>query len=187
MPYFSKIIVFSPGKFDLRLTETGTTDAATGFKLERPKLLAVLAHELGHFKLKHLTRRLVLVMVGLFAMFFALSVMRRLDGLYSGLGFARVTSHAALVVFSLMVSEALAPIGWLGRIFSRRDERAADRFAVDATGNADDLKEALIALNKQNLSRPGSHPLYRHYHNSHPALKDRLKAIDAFAKARHLA
>jgi STE24 endopeptidase len=148
-------------------------------EIDRPKLIAVLAHELGHFKLKHLTKRLVLIMTGLFAMFFALSVMKEMDGLYAGLGFSRMTDHAALVVFSLMVSEAIAPFGWIMRILSRKDEKAADRFAVDTTGDAEDLAEALIALNKQNLASPGSNALYRHYHNSHPALKERLRAIRA--------
>ena len=156
-------------------------------EIERPRLIAVLAHELGHFKLKHLTRRLVFIFVSLFLMFFALSVMKHLDGLYTGLGFGRVTDHAALVVFSLMISEVIAPFGWIMRILSRRDERAADRFAVEATGNAEDLAEALITLNKQNLASPGSHPLYRHYHNSHPALRDRLKAIRAHAATLDLA
>jgi STE24 endopeptidase len=148
-------------------------------EIDRPKLLAVLAHELGHFKLKHLTKRLIFVVVGLFLMFFALSVLKDLEGLYTGLGFQRITAHAALVVFSLLVSEVLAPFGWLMRSRSRRDEKAADRFAVEATGNVEDLAEALIALNKQNLASPGSHSLYRHYHNSHPALKERLRAIRA--------
>ena len=146
-------------------------------EVDRPKLIAVLAHELGHFKLRHLTKRMVLVVGGLFLMFYALSVLRGVDGLYVGLGFERMTSHAALVVFSLMISEVLAPLGWVMRVLSRRDEKAADRFAVDATHNGEDLSEALISLNKQNLASPGSHPLYRHYHNSHPALKERLEAI----------
>ena len=53
---------------------------------------------------------------------------------------------------------------------------------MDTVGNGEDLKEALISLTKQNLSSPGSHKLYRAYHNSHPTLKSRLKSIDAYAK-----
>ncbi len=151
-------------------------------RIGRGELLAVLAHELGHFKLKHLTRRMALVIVSLLLMFGILAVMRNLPGLYAGLGFVHGTNHAALVVFSLVVSEIVAPFGWLLRVSSRRDEFQADRFAVEAVANGYDLKEALIALNKQNLSSPGSHKLYRHYYNSHPALKERLKAIRAHAK-----
>ena len=106
--------------------------------------------------------------------------------LYNGLGFVHMTDYAALVVFSLVISEAVAPFGWLFRMSSRRDEFQADRFAVEASANGHDLREALIALNKQNLSSPGSHRLYRHYYNSHPALRERLKAIRAHAKRSDL-
>lgn len=155
-------------------------------RIGRGELIAVLAHELGHFKRKHLTRRMALVIGSMLVMFGALAVMRGLPDLYTGLGFPSVTDHAALIVFSLVISEAVAPFGWLLRIFSRKDELQADRFAVEAVGNGYDLKEALIALNKQNLSSPGSHKLYRHYHNSHPALKERLQAIRAHAEGLDL-
>jgi STE24 endopeptidase len=155
-------------------------------QITRPQLIAVLAHELGHFKLRHLTKRLVLTVASLLGMFFILGYLRDIEPLYNGLGFERVTDHAALIVFSLLVAEAAAPFGWLLRAASRRDERAADRFAVDSVENGADLRDALIALNKENLGSPGSHKLYRSYYNSHPALKDRLKAIRGHAESRGL-
>ncbi len=155
-------------------------------KVGRPELLAVLAHEFGHFKLRHLTKRLALILVSLLAVFAGLAYLREQSAVYSGLGFERVSDHAALVVFGLLLSEAVAPAGWLLRYLSRRDERGADRFAVDAVGNGIDLAGALVALTKQNLSSPGSHKLYRAYYNSHPPLKERLKNIRAHARAKGL-
>ncbi|MCP4599756.1 MAG: M48 family metallopeptidase [Proteobacteria bacterium] len=155
-------------------------------RVSRAELLAVLAHEFGHFKLKHLRRRLGLILVSLFTLFAALAYLREQSSIYHGLGFERPSDYAALVVFTLFVSEALAPTGWLLRFLSRRDEFAADRFATEAVGNGGDLKDALIALTKQNLASPGSHRIYRSYHNSHPALKQRLKAITEHAKSKGL-
>jgi STE24 endopeptidase len=140
-------------------------------------LLAVLAHELGHFKLKHLQRRLILVVLSLFALFAALTYLREQPAAYVGFGFEGKSDWAALIVFSLVVSEVLAPFGWLTNFMSRRDEFAADRFAVEALHSSRDLEQALITLSKENLASPGSHRLYRSYHYSHPALRQRLAAL----------
>lgn len=153
-------------------------------KLTLPALLAVLAHEFGHFKLRHLLRRLIFMTAAMLGLFAVLAVFREQPELYTGLGFSRVSSHGGLVVFAIFIGEVLAPSGWLFRYLSRRDEYASDRFAVDAVGRGQDLEDALVALTKQNLGSPGSHPLYRSYHNSHPALKERLRAIKSHAKSR---
>jgi STE24 endopeptidase len=152
-------------------------------KISREGLLAVLAHEFGHFKLKHLRKRLVLIVLSLFALFAALAYIKEQSAVYLGLGFRQPSDWAAIVVFGLLVSEVIAPFGWLLRFLSRRDELAADRFAVQAVGNGNDLADALVGLTKQNLSSPGSHRLYRSYYNSHPSLKRRLKAIKEHARA----
>jgi STE24 endopeptidase len=150
-------------------------------KLAIPKLVAVLGHELGHFKLGHIKKRMVVMFVVSFFVFAALGWAENQDALYNGLGFTRKSVHGALIVFGLIFSEMTFPFGYISRLFSRRDEFAADRFAVDAVKNGEDLSEALIALSKQNLTSPGSHKWYRHYYNSHPALKERLLAIKNYA------
>ena len=101
---------------------------------------------------------------------------------YTGLGFERSSEHGLIVVFGLLFSEVLFPLGWVSRVLSRRDEHAADRFAVEVTGNGEDLVGALTALTRQNLGSPGSHRLYRGYHNTHPALRQRMKAIRKHAR-----
>ncbi len=156
-------------------------------KVGRKELLAVLAHEFGHFKLKHLTKRLLIMLVGLFATFAGLAYLKGFEGVYTGLGFSGPSAYAALVVFGLLVSEVTPPASWLMNILSRADERAADRFAASTVGNGEDLQEALVGLSKQNLASPGSHKWYRAYHNSHPTLKSRLKALDEHCKNEGLA
>ena len=147
-------------------------------KLSVSQLVGVLAHELGHFKLGHIRRRLTVAAIVGLAVFYLLYWMSLQPELYAGLGFAQTSSYAALVVFSLLFSEVTFPFGFVSRVFSRRDEYAADRFAVNAIKNGYDLKDALVTLTKQNLSSPGSHKWYRGYYNSHPSLRERLKAID---------
>ncbi len=150
-------------------------------KVTRSQLLAVLAHELGHFKLRHLSKRILVLVASSAAMFYGISLLKNIPDVYFAFGFERASDPAAVVIFSLIVTEIAAPFGWWMRYRSRRDERAADCFAVEAVGNGVDLADALIALHKQNLTSPGSHKLYRNYHNSHPALKDRLKTIRTHA------
>jgi STE24 endopeptidase len=155
-------------------------------KIKRSELLAVLAHELGHFKLGHLRRRIVLTLASLLIGFAAMAFLRDQSAFYSGMGFARQSDYAILIVFGLFTAQVLAPVGWFSRVLSRRDELAADRFAVEAVANGGDLADALTVLTKQNLSSPGSHRLYRSYYNSHPALRNRLKAIGEHASKRGL-
>lgn len=151
-------------------------------KLSREDLLAVLAHELGHFRLGHIRRRLYVTMASMLALFAALGWVVNLGDACTGLGFSTQSHHAGLVVFGLLATEGLFPFGLLSRAMSRRDEHAADRFAVEMTRSGDHLADALVALTKQNLSSPGSHRLYRKFHNTHPALRDRLRVIREHAE-----
>lgn len=145
--------------------------------LERQELLAVLAHELGHFKLGHIRRRVLLVLGGMLGLFALFGWMADLEGVYRGLGFAGRSGHAALLIFGLFAGEGLFPVSFLLRRLSVRAELAADRFAVEAMGGGGELSRALVSLTKQNLTSPGSHRFYRGYHNTHPALRERLAAI----------
>jgi STE24 endopeptidase len=156
-------------------------------KLERPRLLAVLAHELGHFRLGHMRRRLIVSLLGMAALFAGFGWLASQPASYQGMGFASPGGHAAIAVFALFASEAVLPFAWMGRVLSRRDEHAADRFAVEMTGNAGDLADALLALTKQNLTAPGSHAWYRGYRNTHPSLRERLRVIREHARAKGLA
>jgi STE24 endopeptidase len=153
-------------------------------KLPRPQLLAVLAHELGHFRLGHLRTRVLLALAGLGCAFALFGWLEGRPEAYTGLGFDEPSAHAALAGFAVLAAVGSFPFGWLLRLLSRRGEHAADRFAVEATGSGVDLAEALVALSRSNLASPGSHPWYRAWRNTHPALRHRLAAIQRHAGRR---
>jgi len=154
--------------------------------LGRAELIAVVAHELGHFRLGHVRRRAALVICACGALFALLGWFEGAAGASSGMGFDAPSDHASLAAFGLLAAEGLFPLGWLSRVASRRGELAADRFAVDATATGADLARALESMFRENLTSPGSHRLYRSYRNTHPSLRERLRAIGAHARSRGL-
>lgn len=147
-------------------------------KISPDEVLAVIAHELGHYKLRHIERRLVLGFVAAATAIAAMALLRAHASLVAGLGFTAASDGAVLIAFSLVAPELVFPLTWIGRVLSRRDEYAADRFAVHLVGEGKNLSNALVALSKQNRASPTSHPLYRNYHASHPGLRRRLVAIE---------
>ena len=139
--------------------------------------VAVLAHELGHFKLHHVRVGLIrsIVMMGL--LFFALSLCKPMEPFYKAFGFGGVSNYGALVVFSLwygIVGFVLTPLqAWL----SQRNEFAADAFAKQNMNGAEELSTALVKLQKRNQSMPLTDPSFSFFYYSHPPLLQRLAAL----------
>ena len=160
--------------------------------LDEPQVEAVLAHEIGHEKrrhvLKHVVLSLLLTLLGLWLM----SVLLHQPALFAAFGFhaagaGQPSSHAALIILSLLSGPATfflqpAANGWI-----RRHEYEADRYAARATGGAGGagalaaLAGALITLSRDNLSNPNPHPWYSGYHYTHPTLVERLRALHRYA------
>jgi STE24 endopeptidase len=141
------------------------------------EVLAVLAHELGHFKLHHV--RLALVR-GILATGVTLWLLSRALGLlpfYEAFSL-RPTTYGALVIFGLWFSLLEFLLQPLWNAMSRRHEFAADTFAVRAGAAAADLREALLKLREKSRLLPLSHPLYSRVYHSHPPLLERLTALD---------
>jgi STE24 endopeptidase len=150
-------------------------------QMSHSQILAVLAHELGHWKKHHVLFRMlamqVLLVTGAY-LAFRLAPSAMLPGLV-GLGSA---SFPARVVILMMTASALMfPLTPLFAAWSRRDERQADRFAVDLHGHADDLADALAKLGTENLSNLHPHPLYAAFYYSHPPLVERIGTLRALA------
>ncbi|HSB19458.1 MAG TPA: M48 family metallopeptidase, partial [Anaeromyxobacteraceae bacterium] len=131
---------------------------------------AVLAHEIGHYRARHVHRRLA---VGLAAQVLSLWVLSRLAAwppLFQAFGFPAPSFHALLALASLgggAFTFFLAPISsWI----SRRHEYQADRYAVRLTGLGPALASALTRLGEENLSSLAPHPWYVAWHYSHPTL-----------------
>ncbi len=141
------------------------------------EVVAVLAHELGHFKLNHVRWQIVrgVLMTGL--MFWILNLCMPLEIFYKAFGLSGVSNYAALIVFSMwfgVVDFALAPIG---TYLSRRNEFAADQFAKEQIGNANELGDALLKLREKSHAMPISHPLFSAVYYSHPPLLERLETM----------
>jgi STE24 endopeptidase len=142
------------------------------------EVVAVLAHELGHFKLHHVRWALVRSVAWSGLVFYVLSLCLPLEPFYAAF-FLDQTSYGALAVFSLwfgLVSFLLQP---LSNALSRRHECAADAFALDSGATAGELGSALRKLREKSRHLPLSHPLFSRVYHSHPPLLERLRVMGA--------
>ncbi|KAI0833027.1 peptidase family M48-domain-containing protein [Hypoxylon sp. FL0890] len=142
------------------------------------EVVAVLAHELGHWSLGHTTKLFAISQIHVFYIFSLFSVFINNSSLYADFGFAK--EHPIIIGF-ILFSDALAPmdlvINLLMNIMSRRFEFQADAFANNL-GYKSELASSLIKLQVQNLSTMDADWMYASYHFSHPILSERLKALD---------
>ncbi|KGQ04223.1 CAAX prenyl protease 1 [Beauveria bassiana D1-5] len=146
-------------------------------KSETDEVLAILAHELGHWKLGHTTRLFGISQVNLLYIFSLFSVFINNKSLYSAFGFYNI--HPIVIGF-ILFSDALSPMDTVLQLalnmLSRKFEFEADDFAF-GLGFKSELSTALIKLHKQNLSTMDADWMYASYHYSHPHLSERLKAL----------
>jgi STE24 endopeptidase len=139
--------------------------------------LAVLAHEMGHYKMKHIRRMLVVQMVFLLVGLYILSLLLNYRPLFAAFGLDNPSHAGALVLFSLLSGPATFFLGPFINMVSRKHEYEADRFAVKTLRNRHPMEEALINLTVKNLSNLTPHPWYSAYHYSHPTPTERIGAI----------
>jgi len=141
------------------------------------ELVAVLAHEVGHFKKKHVFSGLLMsvIQIGVMAFFFELCL--KLPEISLALGGSGVNFHLGLIGFSIIFSPISMMSGILMNYISRKNEFEADSYAKE-TYNGDDLSLALKKLSVDSLSNIYPHPLYVFFHYSHPPLIKRLRALN---------
>ena len=146
------------------------------------EVVAVLAHELGHFKLHHVRWGMARGIATSGLVFYALSLCLPLDPFYSAFSL-ETTAYGALAVFGLwfgLVSFLLQP---LENALSRRHEFAADAFALRSGATPGELGTALRKLSEKSRHLPVTHPLYSRVYHSHPPLLERLRAMGALESA----
>jgi len=148
-------------------------------QLAEPELEAVLAHEIGHFKKKHIPKMLAFSALSSFAGFFLLSLLARQDWFYAAFGFAPGCLAPALLLFGLLSGAVTFWFSPLTHAWSRRYEYQADAYAAAVMGEVQSLIGALRKLNKNNLSNLTPHPLYSAVYYSHPTLLEREQALAA--------
>ena len=127
----------------------------------------VLAHELGHFRLRHVRKRLLVSVAAAFAGLAVLGWLATQGGFYRALGVPRPSAHAALLLFVLVVPAFTFFLTPLGSLWSRRHEFEADAFASH-NASAADLASALVKLHRDNASTLTPDPLYAAFYYSHP-------------------
>lgn len=140
------------------------------------ELVAVLAHEVGHFKKKHIIMSLVISVVQIFFVLFVLSLMIFNSDLSIALGGTQQAIHLNLIAFGILFSPISAVTGLLMTLLSRKNEYEADAYARE-TYDGVALSEALKKLSVDTLSNLYPHPAYVFFHYSHPPLLQRLKAL----------
>ena len=149
-----------------------------------PQILAVLAHELGHFTKRHIRKRLALNAVLSLTGLYILGQLFQMEIFYYGLGFAQPSNYAALVIFGLCASSASFVFTPLFSKLSRKHEYQADEFAVQQLDQPEAMKDVIALLSKKNLSNLNPHPWYSAFHYSHPSPVERITAIEKAIAAR---
>ena len=141
------------------------------------ELVAVLAHEVGHFKKKHIFSGLIMsiIQIGIMSFFFELCL--KLPEISIALGGLESSFHLGLVGFSIIFSPISILSGIIMNYNSRKNEFEADAYAKE-TFNGEDLSLALKKLSVDSLSNIYPHPLYVYFHYSHPPLIQRLRALN---------
>ncbi len=146
--------------------------------LEPEEIEAVLAHEIGHEKLRHVIKRILVSLIMMLLTLFIIDRMLNFDQLFKAFGFSGSSYYGIFILISLCSSPFTFILNPLFTSWSRKHEYEADRFAVESVERKESLKSALLKLGSENLSNLTPHPLYSFYHYSHPALMERLEAID---------
>jgi STE24 endopeptidase len=150
--------------------------------LAHPEVEAVLAHELGHFRLKHVRKRLLLSMATMLLGLALLGWLTGQPGFYTALGVPVPSTHAALLLFVLVVPAFTFFITPLASLWSRRHEFAADAFA-SRHSSAAQLATALVKLHRDNASTLTPDPLYAAFYYSHPPPLTRITRLQELSRA----
>lgn len=140
------------------------------------ELVAVLAHEVGHYKRKHIIKNLVIGIAQSGLMLFILSLFISTPTFSQALGASENGIHLNLIAFGLLYSPFSTFIGLGMNLLSRKYEYEADHYAA-TTFKPEPLKSALIGLHENNLANLTPHPWYVFMNYSHPTLLQRLRAI----------
>ena len=156
-------------------------------QLADPELESVLAHEIGHYKKRHVVKLLGVSIIGVFVGFAAVAWLARQEWFYRAFGFDYKTGFVtanivpAMLLFALLAGTISFWFSPLIHIWSRRFEYEADAFARTTMGEPHPLIQALRKLTEKNLSNLTPHPLYSGFYYSHPTLLERERALQTTA------
>lgn len=143
------------------------------------EILSVLAHEIGHWKKKHILKQLVFMVCASAVLFYVIYLAVAWPPLYLAFGIAGTPVYAGFFLVSLYLSAVSFFVSPIGAAISRRFERDADKTAFALTGTARPMVSALKRLAKDNLSNLHPHPWYAGFYYSHPPLTRRIEYLQS--------
>ena len=150
-------------------------------QMETREVLAVLAHEVGHWQKGHVWKRLLMTELAALATCWLAWRLTGWEGLPGLVGSGGVSFAARLVIFGFIASLAASVLTPAGNWLSRRHEYEADSRAKELTGEPEALASALVKLSRDNLANLHPHPLYAWFHYSHPPVVERVRRLLAAA------
>ena len=147
-------------------------------KLDADEIVAVLAHEMGHFKRKHIFKMMIASILNSGVMFFILSIFLKNALLFDAFGMEHISVYASLIFFLFLYAPISSLISIFFNIFSRKNEYEADAWAVETTGEREPLINGLKKLSVHNLSNLTPHRLNVFLNYSHPPVLERIERIE---------
>jgi STE24 endopeptidase len=151
-------------------------------RLNPPEVEAVLAHELGHFKLRHVVKRMAWIFLASLGFLWLLGYLAQQEWFFNSLNVHAQSTAVALVLFFLVMPSFTFLLQPLGAMYSRKHEFEADRYATQYT-SAGDLVSALVKLYRDNASTLTPDPAHSAFYDSHPPAVVRIARLRAAARA----
>ncbi len=150
----------------------------------KDEIETVIAHELGHYKKKHIVKNILYGTVNSFVLFFVISVLYK--STIPWFGFSSINEIAALpllTLWAMLIGLIQTPIG---NMLSRKFEYEADQYAVESTRKPNSFIQTLNKLTEQNLGDKEPHPFVEWFFYSHPSIKKRISAIKDFIQSKSI-
>ncbi len=145
------------------------------------ELVAIVAHEMGHYKKKHIPKAILRAILAAGLTFYLMSLFIKNPGLFEAFGMEHLSTYASLFFFGFLYAPIAMALGIIEHALSRRAEYEADAYAVATAGDPDAMIQALKKLTVENLGNLTPHPLTVYLSYSHPPILARLAAIRARA------
>ncbi len=151
-------------------------------QMSQDEILAVLAHEVGHWKKRHVLKSIILsetiAFCGMFLAFHLISW----GNLPNMVNLQQASFYARVIIIGFIGSLIMFPVTPFFSYLSRRNEREADRFATELTHHPEHLASSLVKLSRENLSNLHPHPLYAKIYYSHPPVVERVRQLQDAGK-----
>ncbi|MGA2296617.1 MAG: M48 family metallopeptidase [FCB group bacterium] len=144
------------------------------------EIVSILAHEIGHFKKKHILKGMVISILHFGILFYLLSLFLHNQDLFKAFYMEKISIYTGLIFFGMLYTPVEMILSILMNIFSRKNEYQADNFAVQTTSKPESMISALKKLSETNLSNLTPHPFYVFINYSHPPVLERILAIRNF-------